>query len=93
MISSEKQFNNILKEIRLYESAPSYEGMQRMGLIYHKNFGVSLINLKKIAEKYKVNHQLAELLRTKNFRETLILSFIIEDKDKLTISETKKLLN
>ncbi len=87
MNSPEIKLKQILKEIRLYESGPTIDGMKRLGINYHKNFGVSLINLKKIAEKYKPNHQLAELLRTKNFRETLILSFMIEDTEKLTIPE------
>ncbi len=91
MDSPETKLKHILKEIRLYESGPTIDGMKRLGINYHKNFGVSLINLKKIAEKYKPDHQLAELLRTKNFRETLILSFMIEDSEKLTVSKTEEL--
>ncbi len=79
MISPEITLKNILNEIRLYESGPTVDGMKRLGLNYHKNFGVSLINLKKIAKKYNPNHKLAELLRTKNFRETIILSLMIDD--------------
>jgi len=67
MNSPEIKLNTILKKIRTYESGPSVDGMKRLGLNYHKNFGVSLINLKKIAGQYHPNHELAKLLRTKNF--------------------------
>jgi len=92
MDSPEIKLKQILKEIRLFESGPTIDGMKRLGIDYHKSFGVSLINLKKIAKKYKPDHQLAELLRTKNFRETLILSFMIEDTEKLSIPEINTLL-
>ncbi|NPA67468.1 MAG: hypothetical protein GXO50_02555 [Chlorobi bacterium] len=96
MPGTEQNYKKIIKEIRLYESAPTLEGMERMGLKYKKNFGVSLINLKKIAEKYKPDKYLAELLRNKGFRETIILSFMIDDIDKIQekdISNISKLLS
>ena len=96
MNSPENNLKTILKEIRTFESGPTVDGMQRLGLNYHKNFGVSLINLKKIAEKYKPNHKLAELLRTKKFRETLILSLMIEDGvilDEKSISNIFSIIN
>lgn len=84
MNSPEIKFKNILKEIRLYESGPAVDGMERLGLKYHKILGVSLIDLKKIAKKYYPNHKLAKLLREKNFRETKILSLMIDDSEKIT---------
>jgi len=79
MFSPEKKLNNILKEIRLSENRESADGMKRMGLYYQKNFGVGLLQLREIANKYKPDRELAKLLRKKNFRETLILSFMIDD--------------
>ncbi len=87
MNSPEIALKTILKEIRLYENGPAVDGMKRLGLNYHKNFGVSLIHLKEIAKKYYPNHQLAELLRTKNFRETLILSFMIDNPEEISDTE------
>ncbi len=92
MISPEIKLKTILKEIRTFESGPTVDGMERLGLNYHKNFGVSLINLKKIAEKYYPNPELAELLRTKNFRETQILSFMIDDYNIFDESKIKGIL-
>ncbi|MCD6556326.1 MAG: DNA alkylation repair protein [Bacteroidales bacterium] len=93
MNSPEIKLNTILKEIRTYESGPSVDGMKRLGLNYHKNFGVSLINLKKIAGKYYPNHELAKLLRTKNFRETKILSLMIDDYNLLDENRIKDIMH
>jgi len=93
MNSPEIKLNTILKEVRTYESGPSVDGMKRLGLNYHKNFGVSLINLKKIAEKYHPNHELAKLLRTKNFRETKILSLMIDDYNILDENRIKDIMH
>ncbi|MCF6184686.1 MAG: DNA alkylation repair protein [Bacteroidales bacterium] len=92
MNTPEKDFKTILKEIRYYESGPTVDGMKRLGLNYYKNFGVSLINLKKISETYKPNCHLADLLRTKNFRETKILALMIDDISKLNNDEINKII-
>ena len=93
MNSPEIKLNTILKEIRTYESGPSVDGMKRLGLNYHKNFGVNLINLKKIAGQYHPNHELAKLLRTKNFRETKILSLMIDDYTVLDKNRIKDIIH
>ncbi len=69
----------ILKEIRAKENGPAVDTMDRMGMKYNKNFGVTLFDLKIIADKYKPNHKLAQTLRNKNIRETRILAEMIED--------------
>lgn len=92
MKSPEIKLKTILKEIRLYENGPAVDGMERLGLMYHKNFGVSLINLKKIAEKYYPNHELAKLLREKDFRETKILSLMIDNSEKITNEDLKQII-
>ncbi len=92
MKNPDNLLKNILKEIRLYESGPSVDGMERLGLKYHKNFGVSITNLKEIAKKYFPNHKLAEKLRTKNFRETIILSFMIDNPKELSVNDIISLL-
>ncbi len=69
----------ILKEIRAKENGPAVDAMDRMGLKYNRNFGVGLFDLKLIAEKYRPNHELAQILRNKDIRETRILAEMIED--------------
>lgn len=92
MNSPDNNFKKILKEIRLYENGPAVDGMERLGLHYHKNFGVSLINLKGIAKKYYPDHDLANLLRKKDFRETKILSLMIEDLQTLTQKDIQQII-
>ncbi len=89
MFSPEKKLNNILKEIRLSENRESADGMERMGLYYQKNFGVGLLQLREIAKRYKPDRELAKLLRKKKFRETLILSFMIDDTDLILSNDFK----
>ncbi len=79
MNNSENTIKTILKEIRVKENGPAMDAMNRMGLKYKRNFGVSLSDLKKIAEKYRPDNNLAKDLRKKNIRETRILAEMIED--------------
>ncbi len=81
----------ILKEIRANENGPAVDAMNRMGLIYNKNFGVSLARLKYIADKYKPNHDLAKRLREKNFRETLILADMVENPEMVSEDFVEKI--
>jgi len=81
MINEDFSIKVILKEIRANENGPAVDAMERMGLKYNRNFGVSIADLKKIATKYKPNHKLAEVLRQKDIRETRLLAEMIEDPD------------
>ena len=46
---------NILKEFKTYGNGPAVDAMQRMGLIYEKNYGVSISNLREIAKSYQTS--------------------------------------
>lgn len=92
MKKSEISYNEILKQIKIYENGPAVDAMERMGLKYEKNFGVSISNLKKIAGKYKPNSEIANLLRKKNIRETGILAEMIEDENNISAEQTDKIV-
>ncbi len=83
---------NIIKELKTYENGPAVDAMERMGLIYKKNYGVSISNLKEIANKYKPNSEIAALLRKKNIRETEILAEMIEDENEISSEEIDKIV-
>ena len=87
------EINLILKEIKVNENGPAAEAMQRLGLNYKKNHGVSISNLKQIAEKYKPNRELAAELRLINIRETVILAEMIEDPQRISLNEIEKIVN
>lgn len=82
----------IIKEIKKYENGPAVDAMERMGLHYEKNYGVSISNLREIANKYKPDSEIAALLRKKNIRETGILSEMIEDENKISPEQIDKIV-
>ncbi|MCF6366284.1 MAG: DNA alkylation repair protein [Bacteroidales bacterium] len=84
---------NILKEIRANENGPAVDAMERMGLKYSRNFGVSIADLKRIATKYKFNHEIADMLREKNIRETRILAEMIEDSNLVSEEKADKIVS
>lgn len=77
MTEIDKLYKEIAKKIRLYESGPAVDSMERMGLKYAKNHGVSTLHLKQIAESYHPNTELAAHLRQRSIREMRILAEMI----------------
>ena len=84
MTKPEKLYKEIAKKIRLYESGPAVDSMERMGLKYPKNHGVSILHLRQIAQNYKSNSQLAAHLRQRSIREMRILAEMIENPKTVT---------
>jgi len=75
---------NLLQEIKIKENGPVSDSMSRMGLIYKKNHGVSIQELKDLAKKYEADTDLAANLREMNIRETMILGIFLEDRNNIT---------
>jgi hypothetical protein len=92
MEEAQKLFHEILKKIRLRENGEIVELMNRNGLLYKKNFGVSILFLREIASEYEKDSNLASLLRNENIRETRILAEMIEDPDKISFEEAELVL-
>jgi 3-methyladenine DNA glycosylase AlkD len=78
------QFDEIMKEIKQRANGPVSQSLVSFGLNYGINYGVSIPELQLIAEKYKTNHDLAQLLFHQNIRECKILASIIADPEKVT---------
>lgn len=76
---TEKQFQQILKAVKLRQSGEVSEAMTQQGIQYKMNYGVSLIDLREIAKMYKPNHLLALKLWNKQWRETMILATLLDD--------------
>ncbi len=87
----QKTIEQIMLQIDRFENGPAAEAMQNAGMNYEQNFGVSLFQLKSIAGKFKKNRQLADLLRKKKIRETLLLAFLLEEIDKVTPEKADQL--
>ena len=89
--NSEITVKHILRKIRLYENGAAVDSMENLGLKYIKNYGVSIRDLKVIANEFMPNHKLACELRSTNIRETRILADMIDDikvLSELQIDET-----
>ncbi len=60
------------------------EQMTRNGIVYKKNFGVSIPRIKEIVSSYKPNHDLAQRLWNLQIRETMIMATLLEPVDTFT---------
>ncbi len=71
------KLKELKKRFRSRENGPAVESMNRMGLVYEKNYGVSISELLEIAKDYKYNSELSEFLWKQNIREAKIISLMI----------------
>lgn len=69
--------SKLIKEICNKENGMVVADMQRNGVNYYKNFGVSIMYLRQMANKLEPNWDLATALWDKNWRETKIIATLI----------------
>jgi len=74
------QIVEIKRKIRLSMNGIVSGQMVQNGIIYKKNFGVSIPRIKEIASLYTPNHDLAQRLWDLQIRETMILATLLEPK-------------
>jgi hypothetical protein len=75
---TEKIFRQIIRSIPSMQNGITADSMEKRGIKYEKNWGVSLVDLKDYAEKIEKNHLLALKLWNKHWRETMILATLID---------------
>lgn len=80
---TEKIFKRIVAAIPSMQNGFTAESLEKRGLIYEKNFGASVVDLKEFAKKFERNHLLALKLWNKKWRETMILATLLEEADKV----------
>jgi len=81
---TEKIFRQIIKSIPSFQNGETAESMEKRGLTYEKNWGVSLVDLKNYASKVEKNHLLALKLWNKQWRETMILATLLDLPSEVT---------
>jgi len=81
---TEIRFQKILALIKLQKNGEVSELMSQRGLKYKHNWGVSLTELRNIADNFEPNHLLALKLWNKQWRETMILAAILDEPVKVT---------
>lgn len=76
---TENNFQQILRLVKAHKSGEVAELMQSKGIDYKTNWGASLIDLRDIARQFKPDHLLALKLWNKGWRETMILSTMLDE--------------
>ncbi|MDP4239516.1 MAG: DNA alkylation repair protein [Bacteroidota bacterium] len=74
----------IQRKIRLSMNGIVSEQMTQSGIIYKKNYGVSIPRIKEIASLYTPNHDLAQQLWHLQIRETMIMATLLEPIESFT---------
>ena len=72
--ASEMQYNDTLNKLKDLSDPKAAEGMARFGINPENTYGVSIPNLRKIARKIGVNHDLAQQLWASSIHEARILA-------------------
>ena len=78
------QIREIKRQFRMAMNGIVSTSMREKGMDYKINFGLTLPLIKRIAEKYSPNAELAELLWKENIRETKILATLLYPAQELT---------
>lgn len=79
----------LMKKVALYQNGDTASTMKKLGYNYKLNYGVSIPQLKLIAQTTKPNHTLAVLLRQfYHIREALILSSMLDEPEKISQKKT-----
>ncbi len=81
---TEEEFQKLLKVVKLRQSGEVSEFMTQQGLHYKLNWGVSLLDLREIAQNHERNHLLALKLWNKQWRETMILATLLDEPNEVT---------
>jgi len=78
------QIAEIKRKIMLSMNGIVSEQMTQSGILYKKNYGVTIPRIKEIAVGYPSNHDLAQRLWTLQIRETMIMATLLEQPEKFT---------
>jgi hypothetical protein len=81
---TEKDFQQLLRQIKLRKNGEVSTAMKRQGIEYKQNWGVSVVELRELAGVYKPDHLLALKLWNKRWRETMILATLLDPPEKVT---------
>src|SRR5512133_3007041 len=80
----DRMFQEIVSKIRPLQNGEVVNSMQKRGIDYKVNFGVSIPLLQQLASGYGKNHLLALKLWNKQWRETMILATLLDEPGKVT---------
>lgn len=79
--------DEVIQELKKFESNHNREGMKRFGINVEKAFGISVTKLRSIAKKIGKDHQLAIQLWNSEIHEARILASMVDDPNLVTKSQ------
>lgn len=82
----QEQYAQILAYINAYKNGVTSDNMKSYGIVYEMNYGVAMPDLKRIAERYSPDRVFAEILWSKGWRETYILSTLLDEPGKYSLN-------
>ena len=80
----DQQISQIQRLIRLSMDGVISDSMKSHGIIYKKNYGVSITRLREIGKAIDKNHDLAQRLWLLDIRETIILATLLQPAETFT---------
>jgi 3-methyladenine DNA glycosylase AlkD len=83
-LDMEEKVLDIIVQIKKHQNGAVVDSMQELGIIYKVNYGVTIPELKQIAQPYKGNHELAIRLFTEDIRECKIIASMIDEPNQVT---------
>ncbi len=88
-----QQFSKINKRIFNQRDGEILRIQKEYGTTYKKSMGVAIISLENIAKDYTQSHELAKLFWEFNGREQTIMAAMLEEPEKIIVSELEKYLS
>ncbi len=83
-------YDDIIQKLRTLSNSKAIEGMARFGITPQKTFGVSIPNLRRIAQVAGRNRNLAQKLWASDIRETRILASMIDELKEVTEKQMER---
>jgi 3-methyladenine DNA glycosylase AlkD len=72
------QYREILNQLQDLSDPQAVAGMARFGINPHKTYGVSVVNLRRMAKRIGQDHRLAQQLWGSGFHEARILASLVD---------------
>jgi 3-methyladenine DNA glycosylase AlkD len=82
----------VITELQKFGNKRTVTSFKKMGIKTDNYLGVDIIKIKTLAMRIRKNHELAEHLRMSGIRDALLLSFMIEDPQKISKHEVKNIV-
>lgn len=77
----EQTVENISSQVKRHKNGVVADALKKAGISYEMSFGVSIVQLRNIAAKYKKDNNLAGALWGRNWRETMILATLLNENN------------